>query len=94
MTDTSVSAIAAVVPAAGIGKRMQSAVPKQYLKLHGKTVLEHSVAKLRAVRAINQIWLALAADDPYFDATELTHSDINRVKGRTYAFGVKCIAVY
>ncbi|MCD1597752.1 2-C-methyl-D-erythritol 4-phosphate cytidylyltransferase [Rheinheimera aquimaris] len=81
MTDTSVPAIAAVVPAAGIGKRMQSAVPKQYLKLHGKTVLEHSVAKLRTVSAVNQIWLALAADDPYFDATELTHSDINRVKG-------------
>ncbi|MGL5299039.1 MAG: 2-C-methyl-D-erythritol 4-phosphate cytidylyltransferase, partial [Plesiomonas shigelloides] len=34
----------AVIPAAGIGSRMQAAVPKQYLMLHGKTLLEHTVA--------------------------------------------------
>lgn len=81
MTENTVPAVAAVVPAAGIGTRMQSSIPKQYLQLHGKSILEHSVAKLRAVPAVSQIWLALAADDPYFDATGLAHSDINRVKG-------------
>lgn len=74
-------AIAAVVPAAGIGKRMQSDRPKQYLTLHGKTLLEHSVDRLKAVPDVSRIWLALAADDPYFDSTPLTAEDLSRVKG-------------
>lgn len=79
MTDH--TAIAAIVPAAGIGKRMQSSVPKQYLSLQGKTILEHSIARLQACRQVKQIWLALAADDPYFATTALAQSDIQRVKG-------------
>lgn len=74
-------AIAAVVPAAGIGKRMQTDRPKQYLTLHGKTLLEHSVDRLKAVSSVSRIWLALAADDPYFDSTPLAAEDITRVKG-------------
>ena len=74
-------AIAAVVPAAGIGKRMQTDRPKQYLTLHGKTLLEHSVDRLKAVSNVSRIWLALAADDPYFDSTPLAAEDISRVKG-------------
>lgn len=81
MTEPVLPAIAAIMPAAGIGARMQSSVPKQYLQLHGKTILEHSVAKLRSVPAIQQLWLALAADDPYFDTTALANDDIVRVKG-------------
>ncbi|HEX5793181.1 MAG TPA: 2-C-methyl-D-erythritol 4-phosphate cytidylyltransferase [Rheinheimera sp.] len=81
MTNATLPAIAAVIPAAGIGKRMQSSLPKQYLQLHGTTILEHSVARLRSVAAVRQLWLALAADDPSFDTTALAHSDIIRVKG-------------
>jgi len=69
------------MPAAGIGTRMQATLPKQYLQLHGKTLLEHSVARLQAVAGVSQLWLALAADDPYFDGTALAHSNIIRVKG-------------
>ena len=74
MTEHTSVAIAAVMPAAGIGKRMRSDVPKQYLQLNGKTILEHSVARLQAVTAVSQIWLALAADDPYFADTALAMS--------------------
>ncbi len=81
MTEARLPAIAAVMPAAGAGKRMQSERPKQYLTLHGKTLLEHSIARLQAVSAVSQIWLALAPDDPYFAQTPLVHSNINRVKG-------------
>ncbi|MDR6985249.1 2-C-methyl-D-erythritol 4-phosphate cytidylyltransferase [Rheinheimera pacifica] len=81
MTNLNYPAIAAIVPAAGVGKRMQADRPKQYLVLHGKTILEHSVARLQAVAGVEQIWLALAAEDPYFDATALGHSNVIRVKG-------------
>jgi 2-C-methyl-D-erythritol 4-phosphate cytidylyltransferase len=81
MTESVMPAIAAVIPAAGIGTRMQSTIPKQYLQLHGKTILEHSVARLQALPAISSFWLALAADDSFFDETALAHSNVHRVKG-------------
>lgn len=81
MTDAIYPAIACIIPAAGIGKRMQTGKPKQYLLLHDKTVLQHSVERLTAVPGLGPVWLALAADDTYFDATPLVHSDITRVKG-------------
>ncbi len=36
----------AIVPAAGVGKRMQADRPKQYLELAGKTVIEHTLLRL------------------------------------------------
>lgn len=73
--------IAVVIPAAGVGKRMQADKPKQYLQLHGKTILEHSVSPLLALAAVKQLYLALSPDDPYFAATGLTASQFIRVEG-------------
>ncbi|MBZ9610044.1 2-C-methyl-D-erythritol 4-phosphate cytidylyltransferase [Rheinheimera maricola] len=81
MTDTVYPAIACIIPAAGIGQRMQAGKPKQYLSLQGKTILEHSVARLAAIPSLGPIWLVLAADDAYFDATPLAQSTVTRVKG-------------
>lgn len=36
--------IVAIIPAAGIGCRMQADRPKQYLKILGKTILEHTLS--------------------------------------------------
>lgn len=56
----------AVVPAAGIGARMQAATPKQYLTLDGKTVLEHSVECLIRSQCVQQVIVALHPDDDTF----------------------------
>ena len=32
-----------VIPAAGSGQRMKSEIPKQFLKMHGKTILEYTI---------------------------------------------------
>lgn len=64
--------IAAVIPAAGIGKRMQSEVPKQYLQLHGKTILEHSANVLLQLPV--SLVIALSAEDSYFSTTPLATS--------------------
>ncbi|MEN8106473.1 MAG: 2-C-methyl-D-erythritol 4-phosphate cytidylyltransferase [Pseudomonadota bacterium] len=53
----------AVVPAAGSGARMQSATPKQYLPLAGKTVLEHTLAALFSVERITGVVVAIADAD-------------------------------
>ena len=56
----------AIVPAAGIGKRMGSDIPKQYLKLHGKTIIEHTLQRLSQVDLIEGIVVAIARDDPWW----------------------------
>lgn len=53
----------AVIPAAGSGRRMRGGIPKQYLPLAGKTVLEHSMAPFLAEPRICGLVVALAADD-------------------------------
>lgn len=64
----------AVVPAAGIGKRMQSDIPKQYLSLHGEPVLEHTLNKLLSVGAVKGLVISLQENDKYWDRVTL-HSD-------------------
>lgn len=58
----------AVVPAAGAGRRMGSTTPKQYLELHGRAVLHHTVARLAAQPGLRGIVIAVDAADERFDA--------------------------
>lgn len=71
----------AIVPAAGVGSRMQHATPKQYIHLAGKTVLEHTLAKLSAIAQLNTIVVALHKNDPYFDTLSITDKRIVRTSG-------------
>ena len=53
----------AVVPAAGSGRRFGAELPKQYLQLHGRTVLEHTLRLLLAVPRLQRIVLVVHPDD-------------------------------
>jgi 2-C-methyl-D-erythritol 4-phosphate cytidylyltransferase len=59
-------AIWAIVPAAGIGRRMQSDIPKQYLPLNGRPVLEHTINTLLDNDYISGLIIALQPDDAYW----------------------------
>ncbi len=59
----------AVVPAAGVGKRMASAEPKQYLPLLDKAVIDWSIQALLAKSEILSVTVALGADDGYWKHT-------------------------
>jgi len=63
----------AVVPAAGVGKRMQADRPKQYLPLAGHTVIEQTLSRLIDSAAFSAIAVAISAEDPYWP--ELAISD-------------------
>lgn len=63
---TMTSFFTAVVPAAGVGKRMGVSLPKQYLSLGGRTVLEHTLDRLLGHPAIARIIVATAEHDPWF----------------------------
>ncbi|MDN3639212.1 2-C-methyl-D-erythritol 4-phosphate cytidylyltransferase [Simiduia curdlanivorans] len=56
-----------VVPAAGIGARMGSALPKQYLPLAGSTVLEQTLSVLLRANYLAEIVVCLHRDDVQFD---------------------------
>ena len=56
----------AVVPAAGAGRRMSTNIPKQYLPLGEKTVLEHTLDTLLACRQLAGVVVVLSADDGYW----------------------------
>ncbi len=60
----------AVVPAAGAGKRMGSEVPKQYLKLNDRRVIEHSLQRLLDHPRIEAVYLALSTGDEWWPTTE------------------------
>lgn len=63
MTPNLATSYSAVVPAAGTGRRFGAAIPKQYLSLHGATVLEHSLRLLLAVPQLQRIVVALHPED-------------------------------
>lgn len=66
--------IIAIIPASGIGSRMQSNLPKQYLKLKGKTILEHTLSLFIEHPQIEKILVAVAKDDPHYHQIELLKS--------------------
>ncbi|AIR63693.1 2-C-methyl-D-erythritol 4-phosphate cytidylyltransferase [Cedecea neteri] len=81
MADSSPDVIA-VVPAAGIGSRMQTECPKQYLHIGDKTILEHTVASLMAHPRVGQVIVALSPNDTYFSSLPLaTHPRVTVVTG-------------
>ncbi len=55
-----------VIPAAGVGKRMQSDRPKQYLEIHQKTVIEHTMDCFLYHPDVIGIIVVLHRDDPYW----------------------------
>jgi len=66
VTDHRTRPLFAVVPAAGIGARMAAGLPKQYLTLEGRTLAEHTVARLLAFAPIRKLVVAVAAGDPWW----------------------------
>ena len=67
----------AVVPAAGIGKRMQADRPKQYLEIAGRPLIEYAISQLMADPHIEGVVVAISADDEYWPALEIALVDLN-----------------
>jgi 2-C-methyl-D-erythritol 4-phosphate cytidylyltransferase len=61
----------AVVPAAGSGLRFGADLPKQYLQLHGRTVLEHTLHLLLAVPRLQRIVVVVHPDDRRWRGLEI-----------------------
>jgi 2-C-methyl-D-erythritol 4-phosphate cytidylyltransferase len=53
-----------IIPAAGIGSRFSSKIPKQFIKLKGKEILVHTIEKFTKLKEINSI--VIASQKKYF----------------------------
>lgn len=76
------SSVWAVVPAAGSGRRMAAEVPKQYLKLNGVPILEHTLRALLACPDIRGVVVVLDPSDRRADAiASLADPRVSRAAG-------------
>ena len=71
-----------VIPAAGIGKRVGADIPKQYLKILGKTIIEHSLAPFLIHPDIKSVIVSIANNDQWFNDLDISlHPKLTVVKG-------------
>lgn len=68
---TNNSDIVAIVPAAGIGCRMESQLPKQYLKIGAMTILEHTLQKLLTHSKISEVVVVINKEDKLFSTLDV-----------------------
>lgn len=62
-----------VVPAAGRGARVGGAIPKQYLPLAGRTLIEHTLDRLAAHPRIAGLMVVLGANDALWPGVNALH---------------------
>jgi len=55
--------VAAIIPAAGVGVRMQSQIPKPYLQLAGKPILAHTLEVFEGVKEVQEVTVVAHPDD-------------------------------
>lgn len=69
-----------IIVAAGSGTRFGAATPKQFLEIHGKPVVVHTLERFERCPAIDEIILVLAA------------AEVERFQNRIEKFGLKKIS--
>ena len=78
--------VIAVIPAAGVGRRMKVDHPKQYLPIAGEgtpTVLQACIASLSAVTGISRIVVGVSPADGYAADLDLGKAELFRTGGAT-----------
>ncbi|MGH8793857.1 MAG: SDR family NAD(P)-dependent oxidoreductase [Stackebrandtia sp.] len=83
--DTGALATVAVILAGGTGQRLGSSVPKQLLKVSGKTVLEHTLDVFEACDVVDEIHVLMA--DGYVPDAEKIVADRGYTKIRAVLAG-------
>lgn len=63
-----------IIPAAGVGKRMGSDTPKQYLSLNGKSIIEHTLSVFDGHESISEIIVAVSESDEYWPSLNINLS--------------------
>lgn len=71
-----------IIPAAGVGSRMQADRPKQYLELLDRTVIEHTLGLFLDHPMVEGVVVAISPEDPYWKGLSVAdHDHLTRVDG-------------
>lgn len=87
-----------IIPAGGIGSRMQADRPKQYLELiHQKTVLEMTIGLFQNCSYIQKGVVGISDNDAYFSSLQLNSSKLmtysaGETRSHTVFFGLQTLA--
>lgn len=74
MSESSENHIYALIPAAGVGRRMGADRPKQYMTVAGEPMLAQTVRALERVSRIERIFVVVSAADAWIDEVAKTFS--------------------
>lgn len=91
----------AIIPAAGTGARMGTDIPKQYLHLKDKPLIQHVIETFEQSAQIDSVHVILSADDAHWSAANLTLSTKTSVhdcggstRSETVLNGLNAIAAF
>ncbi|QUX94889.1 2-C-methyl-D-erythritol 4-phosphate cytidylyltransferase [Marinomonas sp. CT5] len=71
-----------IIPAAGVGQRMQANCPKQYLPLAGQTILDRTIAIFLSHPLVAGVLVGLGESDGYWsDSKWYEHPSVHRFVG-------------
>ncbi len=81
----------ALIAAAGVGSRAGGEVPKQYLPINGRTMLEHSIAAMLSDARIEMVFVVVAPADNQWRSLKVNSEQIDflRVGGNSRAESVR-----
>ncbi len=72
----------AIIPAAGVGRRMGSEVPKQYSLINGLPMIEHSLKLFVNSPWVHRVIVAISEEDPHWQSLEIAaHPKITTIVG-------------
>ena len=90
--------ISVIIVAGGKGLRMGNATPKQYIKINGKMILEHTIEKFQGLGSIKEIILVVPKDDVSFCEKELKCGKVKKIvaggenRRDSVYNGLKCVS--
>lgn len=65
-----------LIPAAGVGQRMGASIPKQFLKIGGRTIIEWTVLALAKHKSIDGLYVGLSDTELYGKQIKSIHSKV------------------
>ena len=79
---TLIDPFVAVIPAAGVGKRLGSKESKQYLLLRGQSILESSIKPLLTLSECKGICIVISSEDSHWRSLDIsTRDNISFIEG-------------
>ena len=79
----------AVVPAAGVGSRMGLEIPKQYLNVAGKPIIQHTLELLLGLDQLAGVMVSISCEDHWFSDLNFNDERVSStVGGSTRAISV------